>query len=95
VTSTTTYDADLAAAGIKLLSKKDREHLHPRAQVQKLRRIAVRATNKADWNGELAAQYPGDEMYATDPEEQTKLRLKARQATEAMCLLNAEHGLGY
>lgn len=89
--STTSFDAAAAERGMKLLPKRNRT-LHPRAQVQSLRTIAVRATKKADWLIELGQQSP---EFAAKPEEIAKLRRKASDAVEACCKLNAEHGLGY
>lgn len=83
-----------AARGMKLLSNQHLK-LHPRAQVQTLRRVAVRAIGKADWNEELAATYPDDATYQVDPAEQRKLRAKAEDALAAAIWLNNEHSLGY
>lgn len=76
--------SEAAARGLKLLSKHNRS-LHPRAQVQSLRRSAVRALGQAD----RAVQFSGDH------ERAAKLRTKAADATEAMLWLNTEHSLGY
>lgn len=72
-----------------LLSKKDRE-LPWQTQVQKLRRIAVRATKKADWLIEL------NEMYADHPvakrDEIMALRDKASVAAEEMLAIAKANG---
>lgn len=85
---------EAAARGLKLLSAKHRK-LHPHAQVQTLRRIAVRALEAADWNEELAGRYPNDSNYKVDAAKQRVLRAKASDATEACIWLNQEHKLGY
>lgn len=53
------------------LSKKDRDSLHWRGQVQKLRRIAVRATKNADHLEELLSDY-----YVRYPEGADDVRAK-------------------
>ena len=70
-----------------LLSKKDREKLSPQAQIQKLRRIAVRAQKHADWMDELSAMYADDEsVIDTDDNEaeRAKSQAKANAAAEEM-----------
>lgn len=106
MTAMTTTPNESALRGLKLLSKQHRK-LHPRAQVQTLRRIAVRATGKADWNEELAARYASsdsdyevgyassDSDYEVDQDEQRKLRAKAEDAMEACIYLNHAHALGF
>lgn len=81
-----------AKRGLKLLSARHRK-LHPRAQVQTLRRVAVRALNKADWQEQLARESNG--AWPADPKEVAELRTKAADATEAMLYLNRSHSLGY
>lgn len=65
MTTTTDEPTVTEAAGLKLLSAKHRR-LHPRGQVQTLRRIAVRAISKADWYEELARR---DEAHVRTEEE--------------------------
>jgi hypothetical protein len=55
-----------------LLSKKDQQ-LHDAAKVQKLRRIAVRASKRADWYLELAEQEARLRETAESEEEQVRL----------------------
>lgn len=85
MTSTTKHDPELAAEGMRLLPRKVR-NLHPRAQVQSLRRIATRALGQAD----RTRQYTPEDAAGA-----AKLDRKALVATEAMKALNAEHALGY
>lgn len=85
--------AQLAAAerGMKLLDKRQ-NNLHPRGQVQALRRKAAIAIGKADRCEEHAHLWP-------DPDAQRdqarKYRQRAIDCTEAMVKLNADHDLGY
>lgn len=77
-----------------LLSKKDREKLHPSAQIQKLRRIAVRAQKNADWLTEMLGDY-----YVSYPEgaEETRIKrdksqAKATAAADEMVALAKANG---
>lgn len=93
--------------GLALLDAKHRR-LHPRAQVQTLRRIARRAICRADWMRELADQYE-DTLDGFDDAAQASrrhlaaecraeipgLEHRARVALAAMLHLNVEHHLGY
>lgn len=92
-----------AERGLALLAKRQRT-LHPRAQVQTLRRIAVRAMNEVDRSSAYLRQF-GINGFDTAPDPAAamlaerqrigKLRAKAVDATEAMVKLNADHTLGY
>lgn len=89
--------------GLKLLSAKHRK-LNPRAQVQTLRRIAVRALSDADWREGIPTKQnphpPNREWCAAHTDEWerehvAKQRQKAADAVAAMVWLNREHHLGY
>lgn len=88
-----------AAAGLKLLPVRVR-NANPHAQVQSLRRIAVRASNKADHIEKLQRRWATDPEAADlrDPnwrDEVRRLREQATNATEAMLWLNQTANLGY
>jgi len=81
-----------------LLTKKQRD-LPPGARVQTLRRIARRATLKADW---LSTFLTNPAPHYQDPEEQARLRAditalreKAERAAEAMCVVVLENPDGH
>ena len=71
-----------------LLSKKDRETLHWRGQIQKLRRIAVRAQSKADWMVEMQTRYSRNgldkDMIADCEAQRVKAQARAIAAAEEM-----------
>lgn len=81
-----------AARGLKLLSARHRT-LHPRAQVQTLRRIAARSLSAADWQVELAQRHP--DLCPLDQAKVDRLQAKAFDAIEACLWLNQEHELGF
>ena len=88
---------ELAEEGMRFLSRKDRE-LHPAAQIQKLRRIAVRALSDADWrDGVPSKQNPRPPRRLDFSAEENAYiagkRRRAAAAVEAMLKLNAEHKL--
>lgn len=90
---------NVLAAGLRLLTRKDRQ-LHPRGQVQKLRRIAVRALNDADFReGIPTPSYPEPpqrfDFSDTESEQIAAKRARAAAALAAMQYLNREHNLGY
>ncbi len=88
----TQADRDAAAdRGMKLLDKRQ-NNLHPRAQLQALRRKAAIAIGKAD------RMYEHAHLYDDPAAQRTLARAQSQRAidcTEAMVRLNAEHGLGY
>lgn len=77
-----------------LLTKKDRESLHWRAQVKKLHRIASRAESKADWLSEMLGDYytrypdGADEVLV----KRADLRAKALAAANEMVAIAQANG---
>jgi len=92
--NTTTFDPVLAEAGLRYLTKRQKEN-HPRAQVQTLRRIAVRAMAKADHLEQLNLVHGEGSICWTDPSVIDDLHNRAKIAGEAMKCLNVVHELGY
>lgn len=80
-----------AERGMKLLDKHQRS-LHPRGQVQALRRKAAIAIGKADRCEEFAHLWDDP---AAQRRKAAEYRRRAVDCTEAMVWLNAEHNLGY
>jgi len=78
-----TVDTDLGGdvvRGLARLNKRQRS-LHPRAQVQTLKKMAQRALTMRDWDA-----------YA---DRRGELMMRAKDAMAAMQHLNREHNLGY
>jgi hypothetical protein len=93
-------NTELAAEGLKLLTRKDRERLNYVQQVMKLRRIAVRAMSDADWRAGIPSKQHPQPPKRTDfsPEQDAHIasqRYRAAIAIAAMQQLNTEHQLGY
>ena len=82
---------EAAERGLKRLSPQHRK-LHPRAQVQALRKMAAIALGKAD-RCEQYAHLHSDPLHAR--QQAARYRAKAVECTEAMVKLNTDHDLGY
>lgn len=75
-----------------LLTKKDRERLHWRAQVQKLQRIGNRAIKKADWLMELRGMYADDPDVCPSMDKVEALQDKAAAAAKEMVAIAKANG---